>query len=217
MREILPRLYLIDRNRLATRSVSPESLYGERIIDGLRVWDARRSKLAALLLRYPCLDEITPHGRILYLGAANGATVSYLSDLLADGLIYAVEISPRAMRDLLVLAERRDNIIPILADAARPEMYRRIVEPVDLIYQDVAQRDQAEIASKNASIYLKPGGLMILMIKAMSIDSTARSKDVFEEEIKRLSGVEILKKVDLPYHRDHMAVVARRVLPQAYL
>lgn len=211
MREILPRLYILRRDRLATRSPSQDSLYGEHIVDGLRVWDPRRSKLASLLSRYPCLEEVIPAGKVLYLGAANGVTVSYLSDILTDGMIYAVEISPRAMRDLLLLAERRKNIIPILGDAARPETYRRIVEPVDLIYQDVAQRNQAEIASRNASIYLKPNGLMIVMIKAMSIDSTARAADIFDEEIKRLWGVEVLRIVDLPYHRDHIAVVARKL------
>lgn len=212
MREILPGLYLLRKDRLATRSPSQEPLYGEHIVDGLRVWDPRRSKLAALLLKHPCLEGVVPSGKVLYLGAANGATVSYLSDVLTEGLIYAVEISPRAMRDLLLLAEQRENIIPVLGDAARPETYRRIVEPVDLIYQDVAQRNQAEIASRNASIYLKPGGLMIVMIKAMSIDSTARASEIFDEEVKRLSGVEVLKRVDLPHHRDHIAVVARKLI-----
>lgn len=211
MREILPSLYVLRRDRLGTRSPSQEPLYGEQIVDGLRVWDSRRSKLATLILRYPCLEGVVPSGKVLYLGAANGATVSYLSDILTDGLIYAVEISPRAMRDLLLLAERRENIIPVLADAARPETYRRIVEPVDLIYQDVAQRNQAEIASRNASIYLKPNGLMVVMIKAMSIDSTARATEIFDEEIKRLSGVEVLRRVDLPHHRDHVAIVARKL------
>ncbi|MDH7596556.1 MAG: fibrillarin-like rRNA/tRNA 2'-O-methyltransferase [Methanothrix sp.] len=211
MREILPGLYILRKDRLATRSPSPESLYGEHIVDGLRVWDPRRSKLASLLLRHPCLEGVVPSGKVLYLGAANGATVSYLSDILTDGLIYAVEISPRAMRDLLLLAERRGNIIPVLGDAARPETYRRMVEPVDLIYQDVAQRNQAEIASRNAAIYLKPDGLMVVMIKAMSIDSTARAADIFDEEVKRLRGVEVLRRVDLRHHRDHIAVIARKL------
>ncbi|MCQ8902600.1 MAG: fibrillarin-like rRNA/tRNA 2'-O-methyltransferase [Methanothrix sp.] len=211
MREILPGLYILRKDRLATRSPSQEPLYGEQIVDGLRVWDPRRSKLASLLLRHHCLEGVVPSGKVLYLGAANGATVSYLSDILTDGLIYAVEISPRAMRDLLHLAERRENVIPVLGDAARPETYRRIVEPVDLIYQDVAQRNQAEIASRNAAIYLKPNSLMVVMIKAMSIDSTARAADIFDEEIKRLRGVEVLRRVDLPHHRDHIAVIARKV------
>ncbi|MBC7079553.1 MAG: fibrillarin-like rRNA/tRNA 2'-O-methyltransferase [Methanothrix sp.] len=211
MKEILPGLYILRRDRLATSPPSQEPLYGEKIVDGLRVWDPRRSKLAALLLRYPCLEGVVPSGKVLYLGAANGTTVSYLSDILTGGMIYAVEISPRAMRDLLLLAEQRENIIPVLGDAARPETYRRIVEPVDLLYQDVAQRNQAEIASRNASIYLKPNGLMVVMIKARSIDSTARSTEIFDEEIRRLSGVEVLRRVDLPHHRDHVAVVTRKL------
>ncbi len=89
--------------------------------------------------------------RVLYLGAATGTTVSHVADIVSEGLVYAVEFSPRSMRDLVRLCERRNNIIPILADAAKPEEYAPLLEPVDLVYQDVAQRDQARIAMDNCS------------------------------------------------------------------
>ena len=138
------------QKRLATRSTDPVPVYGERILDGYRLWDPFRSKLAALLLKSKGRGlRLTRDAKVLYLGAATGTTVSHVSDIVADGLVYAVEFSPRSMRDLVRLCERRDNIVPILADAAQPEEYASLVEPVDLVYQDIAQRNQAEIASLN--------------------------------------------------------------------
>ncbi len=67
------------------------------------------------------------------------------------------------------------NMIPILADAGYPDAYRNMVSEVDLIYQDVAQREQAGIAIRNAELFLKKGGLLILIIKSKSIDSAHKS------------------------------------------
>ena len=215
-REILPGVHLLEaegKKRLATLTSDPRPVYGERIAEGLRFWDPFRSKLAALLLKCSsCGSSLTPIARILYLGAATGTTVSHVSDIVRDGLVYAVEFSPRTMRDLLRLCERRENIVPILADAARPESYGPLLEPVDLVYQDVAQPNQAEIASLNCARYLKPGGHLILMIKARSIDVNATPDAVFSSERKLLQGLEVLQSFDLqPFHQDHWAVLARKI------
>lgn len=201
--------------RLATLPVEPTSVYGEPIVQGYRLWDPFRSKLAVLLLKLKGRQniELFLGSKVLYLGAATGTTVSHVSDILQDGIVYAVEFSPRAMRDLIRLAESRKNIIPILADAARPELYSALVEPVDLIYQDVAQRNQAEIADRNAWMYLKPGGTLVLMMKTRSIDVTASPRDVCAKELEGLKGLEILEVFDLlPFHHDHFAVVAKKSL-----
>ena len=148
---------------------------------------------------------------VLYLGAATGTTVSHVSDIASDGLVYAVEFSPRSMRDLVRLCERRKNIVPILADAARPEEYAFLVEPVDLVYQDIAQRSQAEIASRNCARYLMPGGDLILMLKTRSVDVTAFPEAVLQSEMKNLQGLDLLQVMDLlPFHQDHCAMQAKK-------
>lgn len=203
----------VGHKRLATVSNDSKSVYGERIIDGLRIWDPYRSKLAALLQksRSPLPIVLSIDSVVLYLGASTGTTVSHVGDIVRDGLVYAVEISPRSMRQLLQLAESRQNIIPILGDAARPESYSSLVEPVDLIYQDVAQRNQAEIATLNSTMYLKKGGTLVLMIKTRSIDSSASPAEIRSSELERLLGLEVLFVTDLlPYHHDHWAVVAKK-------
>ena len=216
-------IYFLDHfgeTRVATRPKVPVPVYGERIVDGLRIWDPYRSKLAALILKSrlaSCLAaliddlNLSPDSKVLYLGAATGTTASHVSDLVPTGLVYAVEFSPRSMRDLLVLCAARDNIVPLLEDASSPERYGPFLEPVDLVYQDVAQRNQAEIANRNVARYLKPGGALVLMIKARSVDVTRDPKEVAREEVGRIAGVEVISTTDLrPYHQDHWAVVARR-------
>ncbi|MEI8003234.1 MAG: fibrillarin-like rRNA/tRNA 2'-O-methyltransferase [Methanothrix sp.] len=213
--EISPGVFVLEvggQKRLATRSEDSVPVYGERILDGYRLWDPFRSKLAALLLKVRSTQPVLAlDAKVLYLGAATGTTISHVGDIACDGLVYAVEFSPRSMRDLLRLCERRKNIVPILADAARPEDYAFLVEPVDLVYQDVAQRNQAEIASKNCARYLKSGGDLILMLKTRSVDVTASPEAVLHAEMKNLPGLDLLQVLDLlPFHQDHFAMQAKK-------
>ena len=213
--EISPGVFILEvggQKRLATRSDDVVPVYGERILEGYRLWDPFRSKLAALLLKAHSTRTLLARDAIvLYLGAATGTTVSHVSDIARDGLVYAVEFSPRSLRDLVRLCERRKNIVPILADAARPEEYSFLVEPVDLVYQDVAQRNQAEIASRNCARYLKSGGDLILMLKTRSVDVTACPEAVLQAEMKNLQGLDLSQAMDLlPFHEDHFAMQAKK-------
>jgi fibrillarin-like pre-rRNA processing protein len=213
--QVMPGVVILDsdgQKRLASQSDDSRPVYGERIMEGYRFWDPFRSKLAALLLKSSGpLPVISRDARVLYLGAATGTTVSHVSDIVKDGLVYAVEFSPRSMRDLMRLCERRKNIVPILADASRPEEYAFLVEPVDLIYQDIAQRNQAQIASQNCARYLMPGGDLILMLKTRSVDVTASPKSVLDSELENLNGLDLGKIQDLlPFHQDHWAILATR-------
>src|SRR5512147_572542 len=159
-------------------------VYNERMLGDARVWDPYRSKLAALYHAGNGI-ELTRATRVLYLGAANGTTVSHVADYVE--VVYAVEFAPRPMQDLIEVARRRKNVIPILADAGRPEAYLPLVEPVDLVYQDVAQPDQAAIALRNG-IFLKPGGHLILMLKTRSVDVRRDPAEVFEETLSVMEG-----------------------------
>jgi fibrillarin-like pre-rRNA processing protein len=71
------------KSSLATRSIVPgQSVYGEKIltIEGegdFRLWNPRRSKLAAAIQKGVMEMPIQPGSRVLYLGAASGTTVSH--------------------------------------------------------------------------------------------------------------------------------------------
>jgi len=203
--------------KLVTRNLTPGiQVYGEKLITienvEYRFWDPYRSKLAAIILKGSSVS-IKKDGAVLYLGAANGTTASHVSDIASDGVVFAVEFSPRAMHDLIRVSIPRMNLIPILSDAMRPDSYKNMVTQVDFIYQDVAQREQAVIALRNAKLFLKTDGVLVLMIKARSIDSTGEPEDVIETEVKKLGAFfKVLELIELePFHSDHVAVVAQKV------
>lgn len=190
-------------------SPGPGGVYGERMIQGCRLWNPARSKLAALYHLGGGV-ELTANHRVLYLGAANGTTVSHVADYVE--VVYAVEPAPLPVQDLLVVARQRRNIIPIMGDARMPEEYLCLVEKVDLIYQDVAQPDQVEILLANTR-FLLPGGLMVFMAKPRSIDVTRDPHDVVAAVQAELTqrGIKVESCTWLtPWYPDHAAFICRR-------
>ncbi|KAM3968981.1 rRNA 2'-O-methyltransferase fibrillarin [Aphomia sociella] len=205
---------------LVTKNLVPGSeVYGEKRISvenegekiEYRVWNPFRSKLAAAIMGGVDAIHMPPGSRVLYLGAASGTTVSHVSDIVGpEGLVYAVEFSHRSGRDLLNVAKKRTNIIPIIEDARHPLKYRMLVGMVDTIFADVAQPDQARIVSLNAQHFLKNGGHFVISIKASCIDSTAQPEAVFAAEVKKLQADKLKPQEQLtlePYERDHAVVV----------
>lgn len=181
---------------LVTKNLVPgESVYGEKrvsISEGddkieYRAWNPFRSKLAAAILGGVDQIHIKPGAKVLYLGAASGTTVSHVSDIVGpDGLVYAVEFSHRSGRDLINLAKKRTNIIPVIEDARHPHKYRMLIAMVDVIFADVAQPDQTRIVALNAHTFLRNGGHFVISIKANCIDSTASAEAVFASEVKKM-------------------------------
>lgn len=205
-----------DGDRLYTRNTVPGvAVYGERLVHQgdveYRDWSPSRSKLAAFLVKGAAAFPFGRHTDVLYLGAAQGTTVSHLADICHEGTIYAVEISRRAFQKLLDVSERRPNVMPILGDARKPEAYRRLVGRVGAVYQDVAQRDQVGIFLANLDS-LRVGGFGFLCVKARSVDVAAEPKSVYAETRRRLAGaVTIVQVVDLqPYERDHAAFLVEK-------
>ncbi|RRJ29031.1 fibrillarin-like rRNA/tRNA 2'-O-methyltransferase [Halocatena pleomorpha] len=189
--------------RLATRG---QPVYGEPTDGDWRAWDIRRSKLGAMLDR-GMETGLSGDETVLYLGAAAGTTVSHVADFA--GPTYAVEFAARPVRDLLTVADSRPNLFVLLKDARKPEAYAHVVEPVDVIVQDVATRGQARVANENRR-FLKQNGRLLAVVKARSEDVTADPTDVFETFRSQLEGYEILDTERLdPLHDDHLAVVAR--------
>ena len=210
-------IYLKD-NQLATENlVVGTSVYGEQLIKSddkeYRIWNPTRSKLAASLLNGMEKLDIPENSKILYLGASTGTTVSHISDIIKNGLIYAVEFSPVTAKKLVRLANQRTNIAPILGDATKPKEYLNIVEKVDLVYCDVAQPTQTELFVKNMNIFAKEEVKGLLMLKARSIDVVQKPKKIFKEEEKKLKekGFTVLEKIKLePYEKDHIAFLVEK-------
>lgn len=175
-----------------------------------RVWSPSTSKLASMIMKGMDIP-LDKNSKVLYLGAASGTTVTRVADIACDGVVFAVEFAPRPARDLLMAIEDRINVMPIIADARQPEKYPPFLDKVDVIYQDVAQPEQAAIANANAERYLKSGGYLIMAIKAKSISSIENVGDIFREELQTLEkDFQIMEKASLePLHHGHLAVIAR--------
>ena len=189
---------------LATRG---DPVYGEDTDGSWRRWNPHRSKLGAMLVSGR-ETGLAGGETVLYLGAAAGTTVSHVADFA--GPTYAVEFAPRPVRDLLDAARTRERLFPLLEDARQPEQYAHVVEPVDVLVQDVATRGQALVANRNAQ-FLRSDGRLLLAIKARSEDVTADPEAVFEDVLDTLTErYEVLSSESLaPYHDDHLGVVAR--------
>lgn len=194
------------------------SIYGEKIVEEgdieYRDWNPYRSKLAAAILNNCRNIYLSKNSNVLYLGASSGTTVSHFSDIVTKGVIYSVEFSPRSLRELVQNCVDRKNIIPILGDANRPFEYAKFIStPIDIIYMDVAQPNQAEILIKNTEWFLKAkGGFVVYAIKARSIDTTGSPHEIFKEEIKHLeqAGFEITDQINIaPFSEDHLMLFAR--------
>ena len=208
-----------DNYKLYTKNLTPgKKVVDEKLItigqEEYREWDPYRSKLAALILENPMIDLFSDNLNSLYLGAASGTTTSYLSDILKNGIIYAVEFAERSIRQLLQNCKERTNVIPILGDANFPEQYNQnIFTTIDLIYQDVAQPNQAEIAIKNSEYYLKEGGIIILAIKSQSIDSIVKSEKVYAQEKLYIEqqGYRIIESVNIhKYASNHIILLVQK-------
>jgi fibrillarin-like pre-rRNA processing protein len=205
------------RRVLLTRNLTPgKKVYNEELVmrggAEYRTWDPFRSKLAAAMLKG--LDEgvVGEGARVLYLGASTGTTASHVSDLVGPaGLVVGVEFAPRVAREFVErVARERPNVVPFVADARDPSKYS-VVPWFDVVYCDVAQPDQTEIALANCSRLLRKGGTLLLVVKARSIDVLKDPGVVFEEERRKLerAGMAVRGVFELsPFEKDHALVHA---------
>ena len=198
-----------DRRFLFTKSKN--SFFGENINKGFRKFDPTRSKLGAAIMNGAKKIPFKENSKVLYLGASHGYTVSYISDIVKKGIIYAVEFAPLVTTELVFLSEKKNNILPILADANKPDTYKERIEESDILFQDIAQKNQVEILLKNLK-FLKEGGYILFSAKARSIDTVKAPSEVFKEVESKLSKkVKILEKIRLdPFEKDHSFYICKK-------
>ena len=206
------------RAALLTRNLTPgKKVYNEDLVVRLgteyRTWDPFRSKLAAAMIKGLPDGDNVDGSKGHYLGASTGTTASHVSDIVGEGgLVIGVEFAPRVAREVLEhVARERRNVIPFVADARDPSKYA--VAKVDVVYCDIAQPDQTEIAMANCDSLLKRGGALLLAVKSQSIDVLRPPEEVYREEVAKLrsAGFEIKGVYELsPFEKHHALVHAVR-------
>ena len=205
-----------DRGRLYTISACPgKRIYGERLFtkEGVeyREWDPRRSKLSAYLTVGGRSFPFKRGSKVLYLGASSGTTPSHVADICSEGKVYCVEFAQRMFRELVGTCETRPNMMPILGDATKPEEYSMFTDSVDIVYQDVAQKQQAKILCDNMDAFNADCGMVA--VKARSEDVTASPDSVFREAERTIKdrGYKVIDTRHLdPYEKDHAMIVIER-------
>ncbi len=214
-----PGVYRRGKRFYTENMVPGASVYGEALVSEegreFRVFDPFHSKLAAYLAKGGSQWPFDHVDRLLYLGAGSGSTVSHISDMLPRAHLYAVERFPRPFGVLLQMARSRPNLYPILADAQSPERYRALPGEVDLIYQDVSQRNQVAILLDNVRTSLDPDGVVLLQLKTRSITQSESPRAVLKTALGELEagGLVASETVDLaPFSRDHYALVLERAM-----
>ncbi len=206
------------KRQLYTENLTPgKKVYGEKLVieNGAeyREWDASKSKLAAAILKGSPNIGIRKNDAVLYLGSASGTTASHVSDIVGkEGLIFAVDVAPRVMRDLIFLCYERKNIVPILANANKVDELKERISAADIVYQDVAQKNQVEIFLKNIDLFLKADGYALIAVKARSIDVTKQPKQIFREvkEILEKNLVIIDYRELEPFQKDHCMFICKK-------
>ncbi|MDE1761746.1 MAG: fibrillarin-like rRNA/tRNA 2'-O-methyltransferase [Candidatus Micrarchaeota archaeon] len=216
LKEVFPNVFRIDKRLATLNLVSGQKVYDEELIEikgrEYRTWNPYRSKLAAAIINGLKEMHIRPGSKVLYLGAATGTTPSHVSDIIGEeGEVFCVEFSERNMRELIQVCEKRSNMLPFLSDARMTENYSQDVGTVDVLYQDVSARDQADILIHNAES-LKKGGFAYVAIKSQSISSSEKPSVVFKEFLDKISQhFEILQEVKIePFDLGHLFVALRK-------
>ena len=136
-----------EKNAATLNLAKGNNVYGEKLIkfegEEYRLWDPFRSKLAAALKKGMKGMPIKNGGKVLYLGASTGTTVSHVSDIIGpSGIVFAIEPATRVARELIEnVASKRKNVFPILEDARKPQAYFAVYGKVDVVYCDIAQPD----------------------------------------------------------------------------
>lgn len=205
---------------LATKNLTiSRTYYGESLIrvKGMefRQWDPYRSKLAAAIINHLEIFPFREGTCCLYLGASTGTTVSHVSDIVGpSGKIFGVEMAPRVAREFLEnVAKYRRNVVPIVADARHPEKYPSIYGEISSIYCDIAQPDQTGIALENCKRFFRDSGILLLVVKASSIDALKPKNEVFatQRAILEKARYIVLEQIDLePFDRNHAIIVAKQ-------
>ncbi|MDD5148526.1 MAG: fibrillarin-like rRNA/tRNA 2'-O-methyltransferase [Candidatus ainarchaeum sp.] len=212
MKQIFSGVFESNGKIFTKNLVQGKQVYGETHVQEnsveYREWVPWRSKLGAGIKNGLKQLPLKEGNNVLYLGSAEGTTPSHISDIIgSEGILFGVDVAEKVMRKFIELCEKRTNMLPLLSDAGRPENYAKDLEgiEIDLLYQDISQKNQAEIFNKNASLFLKKGKSGVIAIKAKSISQSEKPEKIFAEEKKELEKqFKVLQQVNLaPFEKHH--------------
>ena len=122
----------------------------------------------------------------------------------------AVESAYEPFVKLIKLSEGRKNIYPILEDANYFEKYSFFLSKIDLIYQDISQRNQVQIFNSNAA-GCPSARSAILILKMRAISSRLSEKQILNRSLEEIEGFRVKEVINLkPFHKAHYLIYMER-------
>ena len=207
-----------NEKKLATLSnVSTNQDYKENLVEmngkQYSIWNPYTSKLAAAIINGMEIFPILKKTKILYVDSATEKTVKHISDIVGiNGKIFVVRnIMKNSKNFLEQIAKNRSNIFTIIPDKTNPARLTGMTEMVDVIYIDIAEHNQTEIAIQNCKNHLRIGGFLMLIVPTKNIDFANNPSKKNQEERKKLqTSFDIIQEINLTdFFKEYSMVIAK--------
>ena len=207
-----------NKKKLATlNNASINEVYNEKLIKingkQYNLWNPYTSKLAAAIVNGMEIFPILKKTKVLYLNDTIEKTLSHISDIIGvNGKIFILrDINENSKKFLDNVMNDRTNVFTITRDNGDPAKFSSKTEMVNVVYVDITQHNETEVAIQNCKRYLTDGGFLMLVVPTKKIDFVNNPNGQNLEEIQKLqSSFEIIQQINLTdFFKEHSMIIAK--------
>ena len=207
-----------NKKKLATlNNASINEVYNEKLIKingkQYNLWNPYTSKLAAAIVNGMEIFPILEKTKVLYLNSTIEKTLSHISDIIGvNGKIFILrDINENSKKFLDNVMNDRTNVFTITRDNGDPAKFSSKTEMVNVVYVDITQHNETEVAIQNCKRYLRDGGFLMLVVPTKKIDFVNKPNGQNIEEIQKLqSSFEIIQQINLTdFFKEHSMIIAK--------
>ena len=207
-----------NKKKLATlNNASINEVYNEKLIKingkQYNLWNPYTSKLAAAIVNGMEIFPILKKTKVLYLNGTIEKTLSHISDIIGvNGKIFILrDINENSKKFLDNVMNDRTNVFTITRDNGDPVKFSSKTEMVNVVYVDITQHNETEVAIQNCKRYLRDGGFLMLVVPTKKIDFVNNPNGQNLEEIQKLqSSFEIIQQINLTdFFKEHSMIIAK--------
>ena len=176
-----------------------------------RIWKPYRSKLAAAIINGMEIFPILKKSKILYFDATMENTASYISDIVGnDGKIFVVVNSNKPSNFMQKMVDKRSNVT-MIHHTENLAQHKSINDKVDVIYMNVSDKNNLDIAILNSKAYLKDGGYLLLVVKTADISVNKYGAEPENNQRKKIRMLfEMIQEINLAdFFKDNTMIVAK--------
>ena len=207
-----------NKKKLATlNNADVNKIYNEKLIeiDGKQynIWNPYTSKLAAAIVNGMEIFPILKKTQILYFDTTVDKTLNHISDIIGvNGRIFVVkDIIENSKNFLGNDSNNRTNVVSITQEKKGiTAKFAPNIETVNVVYVDIAQNNETDVAIQNCKNYLINGGFLMLVVPTRKIDAINPNRQNLEERQKLQSSFEIIQQINLTdFFKEHSMIIAK--------